>query len=131
MPFIVKSRGLSRAIGMSQLLDTSPEIKVCAAMPACAACVLQLRCRNSNGSRLWRQMQPHRLPPAACMQAFSTFSTHGPTPVLPPCLQSIIDRGELVPDHMVLDALLEVVLNPEVSPLQRRCCRRCSGWLAG
>lgn len=31
-----------------------------------------------------------------------------------PPLQSIIDRGELVPDHMVLDALLEVVLNPEV-----------------
>lgn len=29
MPFIMKSRGLSRAIGMSQLLDTSPEIKVC------------------------------------------------------------------------------------------------------
>lgn len=28
MPFIMKSRGLSRAIGMSQLLDTSPEIKV-------------------------------------------------------------------------------------------------------
>lgn len=27
MPFIMKSRGLSRAIGMSQLLDTSPEIK--------------------------------------------------------------------------------------------------------
>jgi hypothetical protein len=35
MPFIVKSRGLSRAIGMSQLLDTSPEIKVG---------VLSLRC---------------------------------------------------------------------------------------
>ena len=29
-------------------------------------------------------------------------------------LQHIIDRGELVPDHMVLDALLEVILNPEV-----------------
>lgn len=28
MPFIMKSRGLSRAIGMSQLLDTSPDIKV-------------------------------------------------------------------------------------------------------
>lgn len=28
MPFIMKSRGLSRAVGMSQLLDTSPEIKV-------------------------------------------------------------------------------------------------------
>ncbi|KAL4430829.1 hypothetical protein ABPG75_006085 [Micractinium tetrahymenae] len=55
MPFIMKSRGLSRAIGMSQLLDTSPDIK------------------------------------------------------------AIIDRGELVPDHMVLDALLEVVLNPETN----------------
>ncbi|EFN59083.1 hypothetical protein CHLNCDRAFT_137842 [Chlorella variabilis] len=55
MPFIMKSRGLSRAIGMSQLLDTSPEIK------------------------------------------------------------HIIDRGELVPDHMVLDALLEVILNPETN----------------
>lgn len=55
MPFIMKSRGLSRAIGMSQLLDTSNEIK------------------------------------------------------------HIIDRGELVPDHMVLDALLEVVLNPETN----------------
>jgi hypothetical protein len=54
MPFIMKSRGLSRAVGMSQLLDTAPEIK------------------------------------------------------------GIIDRGELVPDHMVLDALLETVLNPEV-----------------
>ncbi len=28
MPFIMKSRGLSRAIGMSQLLDTSKDIKV-------------------------------------------------------------------------------------------------------
>ncbi|PSC68866.1 adenylate kinase [Micractinium conductrix] len=55
MPFIMKSRGLSRAIGMSQLLDTSPDIK------------------------------------------------------------NIIDRGELVPDHMVLDALLEVILNPETN----------------
>ena len=34
MPFIVKSRGLSRAVGMSQLLDTSPEIKVRLRMPA-------------------------------------------------------------------------------------------------
>ena len=29
-------------------------------------------------------------------------------------MQGIIDRGELVPDHMVLDALMEVVLSPEV-----------------
>ncbi len=38
-----------------------------------------------------------------------------------PILQSIIDRGELVPDHMVLDALLEVVLNPEVRRLDPQC----------
>ncbi|KAI3433651.1 hypothetical protein D9Q98_003460 [Chlorella vulgaris] len=55
MPFIMKSRGLSRAVGMSQLLDTSPDIK------------------------------------------------------------GIIDRGELVPDHMVLDAMMEVILNPETN----------------
>lgn len=34
MPFIMKSRGLSRAVGMSQLLDTSPDIKVPAGLPA-------------------------------------------------------------------------------------------------
>lgn len=52
VPFIMRSRGLSRSVGMSQLLD-SPEIK------------------------------------------------------------SFVDRGELVPDAMVLDALLDSVLNPE------------------
>ncbi|KAL6769636.1 hypothetical protein ACKKBG_A31795 [Auxenochlorella protothecoides x Auxenochlorella symbiontica] len=55
MPFIVKSRGLSRSVGMSQLLDGDPEIK------------------------------------------------------------SFIDRGELVPDALVLDALLNAVLNPEIN----------------
>lgn len=55
MPFIMKSRGLSRALGMSQLLDSSPEIK------------------------------------------------------------AIIEKGELVPDQLVLDALLEAVLNPDVN----------------
>ena len=54
VPFIMKSRGLSRSVGMSQLLD-SPEIK------------------------------------------------------------SYVDRGELVPDAMVLDALLDAILNPEVN----------------
>jgi adenylate kinase family enzyme len=54
VPFIMKSRGLSRSVGMSQLLD-SPEIK------------------------------------------------------------SYVDRGELVPDAMVLDALLDATLNPEVN----------------
>ena len=54
MPFIMKSRGLSRSIGMSQLLD-SPEIK------------------------------------------------------------SIVDKGELVPDALVLDALLDAILNPELN----------------
>ena len=34
LQFIMKSRGLSRAVGMSQLLDTSPDIKVRAG-PAC------------------------------------------------------------------------------------------------
>lgn len=52
VPFIMRSRGLSRSVGMSQLLD-SPEIK------------------------------------------------------------SFVDRGELVPDAMVLDALLDSILNPE------------------
>ena len=28
LKFIMKSRGLSRAVGMSQLLDTSPDIRV-------------------------------------------------------------------------------------------------------
>lgn len=55
MPFIMASRGLSRAIGMSQLLDGSPEIR------------------------------------------------------------SMIDRGELVPDAAVLDALLDAVLNPDLN----------------
>jgi len=54
MPFIMKSRGLSRSIGMSELLS-SPEIK------------------------------------------------------------SIVDRGELVPDAMVVDALLDAILNPELN----------------
>ena len=54
VPFIMKSRGLSRSVGMSQLLD-SPEIK------------------------------------------------------------SFVDRGELVPDGMVLDALLDTILNPETN----------------
>jgi hypothetical protein len=40
MPFIMKSRGLSRAVGMSQLLDTSPDIKV----PACCCCVYMRVC---------------------------------------------------------------------------------------
>ncbi|KAK2079296.1 hypothetical protein QBZ16_002987 [Prototheca wickerhamii] len=52
MPFIMKSRGLSRSVGMSQLLDGTPEIK------------------------------------------------------------EFIERGELVPDAMVLDALLDALLNP-------------------
>jgi len=52
VPFIMRSRGLSRSVGMSQLLD-SPEIK------------------------------------------------------------SFVDRGELVPDAMVLDALLDAILSPE------------------
>ena len=54
MPFIMKSRGLSRSVGMSQLLD-SPEIK------------------------------------------------------------SYVDRGELVPDAMVLDSLLDAVFNPDLN----------------
>ena len=54
VPFIMRSRGLSRSVGMSQLLD-SPEIK------------------------------------------------------------SYVDRGELVPDAMVLDALLDSILNPETN----------------
>lgn len=55
MPFIMKSRGLSRTVGMSQLLDSSSEIR------------------------------------------------------------DIINRGELVPDSMVLDALLDAVLNPDLN----------------
>jgi adenylate kinase family enzyme len=55
MPFIMKSRGLSRTVGMSQLLDSSTEIR------------------------------------------------------------DIINRGELVPDSMVLDALLDAVLNPDLN----------------
>lgn len=55
MPFIMKSRGLSRAVGMSQLLDSSPDIR------------------------------------------------------------TIIDKGELVPDAMVVDALLDAVLNPDLN----------------
>lgn len=55
MPFIMKSRGLSRSLGMSQLLDGTPEIK------------------------------------------------------------EYIDRGELVPDAMVLDALLDALLNPALN----------------
>lgn len=54
VPFIMRSRGLSRSVGMSQLLN-SPEIK------------------------------------------------------------SFVDRGELVPDAMVLDALLDSILNPEMN----------------
>ena len=54
VPFIMRSRGLSRSVGMSQLLD-SPEIK------------------------------------------------------------SFVDRGELVPDAMVLDALLDAILNPDMN----------------
>lgn len=54
VPFIMRSRGLSRSVGMSQLLD-SPEIK------------------------------------------------------------SFVDRGELVPDAMVLDALLDSILNPDMN----------------
>jgi adenylate kinase family enzyme len=53
MPFIMRSRGLSRALGVSQLLDGAPEIR------------------------------------------------------------ALVDRGELVPDPMVLDALLDAVLAPE------------------
>ena len=55
IPFILKTRGMNRAIGMSQLLDSSPEIK------------------------------------------------------------DIIDRAELVPDALVLDALLDAILNPDVN----------------
>lgn len=54
VPFIMRSRGLSKSVGMSQLLN-SPEIK------------------------------------------------------------SFVDRGELVPDAMVLDALLDSILNPEMN----------------
>ena len=51
-----------------------------------------------------------------------------PAQLLPPplALQSIIDRGELVPDHMVLDALLEVVLNPEVGVTPLLHMRMCT-----
>ena len=53
--------------------------------------------------------------PLACTDPHPlSFSSLPPLPPPPCCVQSIIDRGELVPDHMVLDALLEVVLNPEV-----------------
>jgi adenylate kinase family enzyme len=55
IPFILKTRGMSRAVGMSQLLDSSPEIR------------------------------------------------------------EIIDRAELVPDALVLDALLDAVLNPDLN----------------
>jgi adenylate kinase len=55
VPFIMRSRGLSRALGMSQLLDSSPEIR------------------------------------------------------------TIIDKGDLVPDGLVLDALLDAILNPELN----------------
>lgn len=55
IPFILKTRGMSRAIGMSQLLDSSPEIR------------------------------------------------------------DIIDRAELVPDALVLDALLDAILNPDLN----------------
>jgi hypothetical protein len=30
-------------------------------------------------------------------------------------MQTIIDRGELVPDNLVLDALLDAVLNPDIN----------------
>ena len=55
IPFILKTRGMSRAVGMSQLLDSSPEIR------------------------------------------------------------EMIDRAELVPDALVLDALLDAVLNPDLN----------------
>lgn len=55
IPFILKTRGMSRAIGMSQLLDSSPEIR------------------------------------------------------------DIIDKAELVPDALVLDALLDAILNPDLN----------------
>ncbi len=55
IPFILKTRGMSRAVGMSQLLDSSPEIR------------------------------------------------------------EMIDRAELVPDVLVLDALLDAVLNPDLN----------------
>jgi len=55
IPFILKTRGMSRAVGMSQLLDSSPEIR------------------------------------------------------------EMIDRAELVPDALVLDALLDAVLNSDLN----------------
>jgi hypothetical protein len=64
MPFIMKSRGLSRAIGMSQLLDTSPEIKVGRGPGRCAgAARFEAACRAlplPAPPRLWPQ--PSRLP---------------------------------------------------------------------
>ncbi len=55
MTFIEKSRGLSRAYGMSQLLEDSPELK------------------------------------------------------------EMKDRGELIPDAVVFDALLDAIFNPDIN----------------
>jgi hypothetical protein len=48
--------------------------------------------------------------------------SYQPTLCVPPCItrvplcaQTIIDRGELVPDNLVLDALLDAVLNPDIN----------------
>lgn len=132
MPFIMKSRGLSRAIGMSQLLDTSPDIKVRAGWAGrravlCSGCGTCLVAWRAAAASSWRRAcssaaianvaaggwaAQAQAPRGA---AHAKLHASAPPPVSGhPVPQAIIDRGELVPDHMVLDALLEVVLNPEV-----------------
>lgn len=80
MPFIMKSRGLSRAIGMSQLLDTSPDIKArrqrrrtaaalparpCASGPAMPGRQHAANCRGRGGTRS-QPAQP-AMPSTVCL----------------------------------------------------------------